>query len=557
MPVVIEGVTEAIFVLYLEHGHRRDEQEVWFLESVAGAVAGAIQRHRAAEALQISEARHRSILRFAADAIISADERGRILDFNPAAEAMFGYQAGEIFGQPLSVLMAPDIAGAHAGYMARYKQTGEARIMRRTHHTVAQHASGRTFPIALSLSEVQLPGGRLYTGIIRDISEQQRTREELVLAREAAEEASKAKSMFLASMSHEIRTPMNGIIGMSELLMQSALTPSQQSIAQTIVSSGNTLLQLLNDILDFSKLEAGQVELEWVPTDLHALLHELIALHQPIAAHKGLSLELSLPAGLPVWLRLEPTRLRQVILNLLSNALKFTARGSVTLSAQAAVQDDGVQLTLSVSDTGIGIPAERLSHIFDAFTQADSSTTRLYGGTGLGLSICQQLTALMGGTLKVDSAPGRGSTFSVVLPVAHAAPAAAPALAPSETHTVRPGLRVLVAEDNRVNQRVIQAQLDLLGGDVTIVANGAESVQAASQGAYGVILMDHHMPVMDGLEATRRLRAQGYTGTIIALTASALAEDAEAARLAGMNGFLSKPLKLAQLRESLASAQGA
>ena len=383
-----------------------------------------------------------------------------------------------------------------------------------------------------------------------------RRNRELAEATQAAEHASKAKSQFLSNMSHEIRTPLNGILGMAEVLARTPLAAEQARYLRAITSAGQSLHALLGDILDLAKIEAGRIVVEQIDFDLMTVLVPMADAFREIASVHGnvLSSDLRIPASLEV--NGDPTRLRQVLSNLLSNAIKFTEHGRVLLAAERLADRDGdtrLWLRFVVRDSGIGIAPEALARLFQPFVQADQSTTRRYGGSGLGLVICRHLVELMGGSISVESTPGAGSTFTVDLPFAAAlAPVASSGSGAGSRQTLNG--RVLVAEDNPVNQSVIEAMLGELGVTVTIVANGAAAVEALPGGAFDLVLMDCQMPVMDGYAATAAIRAGAGALArvpIIALTANALPEDRQRCLAAGMDDYLSKPIRLEALAACL------
>jgi len=387
-------------------------------------------------------------------------------------------------------------------------------------------------------------------GTIQDVTDRKLAEEELMRAREVVEQSMKTREIFLANMSHEIRTPMNAILGMADLLLDTELQERQRKHVSILKSSAEGLLQLIDDILDFSKIEAAKLDLEKVPFELEDVVEAAILPLQARAAAKGLEIRTEVTRAFPTLVEGDPARLRQVLINLVSNAIKFTDQGRVEVKVeQERFDTSGAHLRFSVSDTGIGISPETQADLFQPFKQADSSTSRRYGGTGLGLVICRKLVELMGGQIGVASRPGRGSTFSfvVVLRPAVGRPGESrqdAAGAPLETGRYR----LLLAEDNPINQLVALGQLEVLGYQADAAGNGHEVLRALDRLHYDLVLMDCQMPELDGYETSRLIReAESLAGKspvpIIAVTAHAMKGDREKCLAAGMNDYLSKPFR--------------
>ncbi|MBM3342310.1 MAG: PAS domain S-box protein [Betaproteobacteria bacterium] len=397
-----------------------------------------------------------------------------------------------------------------------------------------------------------------------DITDLKHTEANLIRARQQAEAAMHARSQFLANMSHEIRTPMNGVLGMASLLSATALNDEQREFVGTIQASGESLLKILNDILDFSKIEAGKIDIETTPFDVHSRLTGIMQLFAASAREKSLTIKHEIAPNVPKIVRGDPVRVAQALSNLIGNAIKFTSSGSVTARLSVAARDDAaLTLRFDVLDTGIGIAPEALENIFEPFSQADESTTRRFGGTGLGLSISRQLIELMGGKLIVTSRPGKGSCFSFSVKVevdasgAPVADASAKAVAAAtKTAASARVLDILLAEDNLVNQTVATAMLKKLGCTITLAKNGREAIEATKAQHFDLVLMDCHMPEVDGFEATIEIRSLEQAGqarhVIVAQTANAMEGDRESCLAAGMDDYISKPFsteKLAALIE--------
>jgi len=554
----------------LDHRILRPDGEIRFVHEygeverdqagVPMRMRGIVQDVTHSRAIERSATRNRDMLsgmfRISPEAIVVANEEGRVVIFSAGAEAVFGYAAHEIVGGPIERLMPERFRGDHGRHVARFAAGScDSLQMAQRRPILGLRKDGVEIPIEASLARIVAGGETLFTTIVRDLTERYESEACLVEARDRAEQASRAKSVFLANMSHELRTPLNGILGVAEALASAADDPRQKEMVDLIVTSASALEALLTDILDLARIEAGRMDIQNEPFDLGVMVRSIAALFAASAESKGLSFTLDLPDSAALILAGDGKRLRQILNNLLSNAVKFTETGGVTLAVETDCGVGGHRVRFSVHDTGIGFDEATGARLFQPFEQSDSSITRRFGGTGLGLSICRNLVELMGGTIEARSVAGRGSTFTFEVTLAPAMLESVEDVAPPEW-SGQP-LRVLLAEDHPVNRRVVELILEPMGIEVRSVENGHLAVAEAAAGSFDLILMDMQMPVMDGLEAVRRIRGrEGEAGLppvpICMLTANALPHFQAMAFEAGSDGFLTKPISAVALIQKIA-----
>jgi PAS domain S-box-containing protein len=518
-------------------------------------------RHISLQALQLksSEQRYRQIVETALDAFIGMDSRGLVADWNAQAAATFGWSRADVIGKDLSQIIIPE------RYRETYRQglqqlvTGEGAVGNMRREITALHRDGGEFPAELTISALHTGETHLFAAFVRDITARQLSERELIVAKEAAEAGSRAKSEFLANISHEIRTPLNGVIGMTGLALDTDLTLTQRDYLEIVKSSADALLVVLSDMLDFSKIEAGRIELAARDFNLRESLELTMKSLAAGADEKGLELLCDIGPGVPDALRGDANRLRQVVVNLVGNAIKFTHAGEVAVTVQVDAEDgDDRVLHFAGSDTGIGIAPDKREWIFQPFAQEDASSTREYGGTGLGLTISTRIVTMMGGKIWVDSDTGKGTAFhfTVRLTIADSQAAAAGAAVPPDTLR---GVRVLVVDDNRTSRRILNGMLKRWEMRPTSVADGeAALVQLAlarEAGApYGLIVIDAGMPAMNGFALVEAMcqRPDSSTPTLMMLTSANHRRDVARCRDLGGVANVSKPIRQGELHEAIA-----
>jgi len=536
-----------------------------YLELLPSAIEKMLRQHRAIEekqqteqALRKSEERFRKLFEQSNDAIF-IHQAGRIIDVNQRACEMLGYGKEQFLAMDIADLYPQE------GYTESSKKISHAEGLHSIEsilfETLFKKADGTVVSVEISSAIIDREH-KIIQGIARDITERKRAEEELRKAKEEAETANRTKTEFLASMSHEIRTPMNAIIGMADLLMETPLTPEQQQYVQVFQSAGENLLTIINDIIDISKVEAGHVQLETIDFDLTDIIEKICDVMAVRAHEKGLELVYSAMPDVPTDLLGDPTRLRQILVNLIGNSIKFTEKGQVFIQVKSHGTKNGrVELLFSITDTGIGMSPEQIDTIFDAFTQADSSITRKYGGTGLGLAISKQLVELMGGHITVESKPGQGSTFSFTVQFAIQTE---PKGHIEKIALDMKGVKVLVVDDNETNRMILRNSLSKLGAMVTEADDGKHGLtefKRAMETAtpYQLALIDHRMPGMDGFELAKHIKetmGNIKNTAVMMLTSDDRSGDRALCKEFDITFYLVKPVKKAELLVAIATIMG-
>jgi PAS domain S-box-containing protein len=514
------------------------------------------------EALEDAQTRLRTILDNVLDGIIMIDGSGTVISINPAVVNMFGYQAGDIVGRNIKMLMPEPNRSSHDGYLARYESTGTTRAIGVGRELEGLTQAGLTFPMELTVTEVSFHGQRMFVGLVRDITERKRAEDMSRRAKAAAEAANRTKSDFLANMSHEIRTPLNAILGMTYLAQRADPSPRQQTYLSKIGIAGQSLLGIVNDILDFSKIEAGKLEAERIAFSLDEVLRNVVDIVGQKAEEKGTAIVCTVTQEVPRSLIGDPMRLGQILINLVHNAIKFSDKGEIVVRVMA--QDatlDKVRLAFSVRDHGIGMSAEQVANLFQSFNQADTSFTRKYGGTGLGLAISKQLCELMGGSISVESEVGKGSTFSFCVSFAIATEEQFAARKSQDKVQKR---SVLIVDDSELARKLLVGMVQANGFLGRAVSSGEEALSALVHGSqvgqpFDLVLMDWRLPGMDGIEASRRIKEHPTLTPIPAIVMISAFESEDVLR--GLkeprfDAFLVKPIKETVLMRTIASISG-
>jgi PAS domain S-box-containing protein len=575
---IARGHPQEVLRIAAEVGHfeedswrvRKDGSRFWAsvmitaLRDETGKVSGfskmtrdITERRRAEEKLRESEEKFRAVLECAPDAVLIVDENGQIVLVNAQGERLFGYPRNELVGQPVEILIPVDSRLRHANRRSGYGTMPRPRQMATGMLRKGLRKDGLQFPVEVSLSPIKTASCSWVAAAVRDVTERRVVELQLVAERQRAEDANQTKSAFLASMSHEIRTPMNAILGMSDLLWESDLNSEQRQFVEIFRRAGANLLRLIDNILDLSKIEAGHFELEKQPFNLEDILDQVIELMGGKARKKGVALLPRIAPGVSADLIGDPGRLRQVLLNLVGNAIKFTDTGEIAVTVRTHGAGEPGRLSFAVSDTGIGIPEEKLAVIFEDFVQADSSVTRRYGGTGLGLGISRRIVNLMGGSLTATSTPGIGSTFQFSAVFDAVAPAQC--LVRKEVEDFH-GRRVLVVDDNCTNLLILRETLASWGLESNEVGTAAEAVAEFasaknSRRPYSLVILDYQLPDTDGVTVAATMRKIDPAVALVMLSSTSVC-DPRLRALAGVSGYAVKPVKRSDLLRLICEAMG-
>ncbi len=569
-PVWLRANVFGVMEFFSRDVHQPDWDLLKALSTIGSQIGLFIERTEVEAALHESEARTRLIIDTALEAVITADRDGRIIEWNAQAERIFGWSALEVIGRELAdTIIPPDHRPSYGEYVRSLLEPRDLSASNMLVEMNGLRRDGRQFPVEIAMTPLPVEGSVIFSAFIRDITSRkeaeqalkdyaqqlERINQQLDVAWREAKAATEAKSSFLATMSHEIRTPMNGVIGMTGLLLDTKLTDEQKEYAETVRTCGDHLLMIINDILDFSKIEAGKLDLEVIEFDLRLAIEESLDLMAERASSKGLNLACLFHADVPRNLVGDPGRLRQVVMNLTANAIKFTESGDIVLEVTAeAPSKDEATIRVAVTDTGIGISEEGRERLFQPFSQADGSTTRKYGGTGLGLAICKRLVEMMGGTIGVTSRAGEGSCFWFRVNLRKQAETSR---GDESSAVALAGLRVLIVDDKAINRRILELMTRKWGMQPTLVDSGSAALQILSpqhgRRRFDVVLLDVDMGATDGIELASAIKkhAEGAEIRLVLLTSIGRRGDAKKAREAGLAAYLTKPVRERQLQDCL------
>ncbi|RVU38048.1 response regulator [Hwanghaeella grinnelliae] len=560
----IEGIVsglatarEAISAQKMRDTVKQIEQGLWLIAVVVFAVGYMVfhirklERVRAAE--RVATEQTNAILNSSPEAVLVVDNQGRINRANEQASVLFGYMPEEMLNLSINKLVPADFREGHGKNIREFFANGRRRVMSDRSDLAALKKNGELVAVDISLQGVVVDGMPLTIAAVRDVTEQRALERALISAREAAEHANDMKSAFVASMSHEIRTPLTGLLGMADLLEATSLDDKQAEFVNTIKSSGRHLQEVLNDILDLSKLQAGKMKITPAKFEAKNLVRLVDAIYKTVATDKGLDFQITVSelAHSKVLVS-DVVRLRQVLLNLVGNAVKFTEKGAIAVSLDLSVHSDhDAELSLVVQDSGIGISENKIKAIFDPFVQVEDHRTKSYVGTGLGLAICNRIVELMGGSITMESEPGRGTTVTALFPIKFEEDRRAEKRRDEEDGRSEPLVpvrksnkkSVLVADDSNINRRIVQGVLSRWGHDIDFAVDGQEAIEKLLENTYDLVLLDIHMPKFDGVEVLARvIDADRRDGKFIAFTADVMSTSVDAYRQKGFDDVLSKPI---------------
>lgn len=569
-PIWLRANVYGVIELFGREPQAMDGDLLRALNTVGKQIGLFVERTEVEAALHENEARTSLIIDTALDAVITMDHIGRVTEWNAQAEQVFGWSAHEVIGRTVAdTIFPPSQLLSYRAYVQRLLEPMGVSLQNRLVEMIGLTRDGREFPVEIAMTPLMVDGSVIFSAFVRDITSRKEAEQaqknyareledvnhQLDAALKEAKAATEAKSSFLATMSHEIRTPMNGVIGMTGLLLETALTDEQREYAETVRTCGDHLLTIINDVLDFSKIEAGKLDLEMIAFDLRLTFDESLDLLAEQASSKGLNLACLFHADVPRHLFGDPGRLRQVVMNLTANAIKFTERGDVVMEVTVDAQsDENALIRVAVTDTGIGISEEGRARLFQSFSQADGSTTRKYGGTGLGLAICKRLVEMMGGTIGVTSQVGEGSCFWFTMNLRKQVHGSC-GVDPSDT--VLAGLRIVIVDERAINRKILELLTKKWGMHPTLVPSSSEALRVLNdrrgQPQFDLALLDLDMSSTDGIELAHAIRArvEGSVPKLVLLTSFGRRGDAKTAKEAGLAAYLTKPVRERQLHDCL------